>query len=178
MRDKQLLQKRCKNLTQLSGDPAKIKLSAVLWNTSLFESHCKCYNFTPICYCCGFRKKGFCYSHIPSIQRIIVKFVPNFLTYHADRQTVKSKNITSSAEVATENTYCRRLVSGPHHILLPHRRRIVKQPRSVFAEAVDISCSCCWRDLYKLIGKDQRSCHWSGVKTTHNVQRHTDILQT
>ena len=30
MRDKLLLQKRCKNLTQLSGDPAKIKLSAVL----------------------------------------------------------------------------------------------------------------------------------------------------
>ena len=60
-------------------------------NTSLFESHRKCHNFTPICYCCSFRKNGFCYSHIPSIQRIIAKFVQNFFTYHADRQTVKSK---------------------------------------------------------------------------------------
>jgi len=75
--------KRCKNLTQLSGDPAKMKLSAVLWICSLFERHCKCHNFTPICYCCSFRKKGICLSHIQSIQRIIMKFVQNFLTYHA-----------------------------------------------------------------------------------------------
>ena len=100
--------------------------------------------------------------HVSSVQNISSKFIDNFLSYPADRQTGKGKNITSAAEVTT----CRqqRMKYGNANCCKMCKRRTAKKfPEANCTDRCSIASPSGRVNLYLPAAADKHPLHWNAI---------------